>query len=82
MGEMALFFIVCGILIYFAYVSVSDEVKRIQEDKKREAEELAFFERKRAHRNSAVIARDQAIERAELIKTCENIYIGRWDRKD
>lgn len=81
MGEVILFILTCAIIIYFACVSVGDEIKHIREEKQREAEELAFFEQKRADRNSAVLARDQAIERAELIKTCESIYVGNWRRK-
>lgn len=78
MSDIVLFSLSCAIIFYFAFVSVSDEIKKIREDKKQEAEELAFFERRRTDRNNAVMARDQAVERAELMKVCEEIYIGNW----
>lgn len=75
MAEIITFLLVAAAIIavvgYFTFRDMT--ARRLQED----AEEEAWY-RHRAERQAEFDRHAQAVAWAELIETCETIYIGRW----
>jgi hypothetical protein len=67
---VAILLVIAGAVFYYA---MSDAIKRWnEEDREREA-----FERSRRQRQQEFDRHAQAVARACLIDTCENIYLGK-----
>ena len=67
---VAILLVIAGAVFYYA---MSDAIKRWnEEDREREA-----FERSRKQRQQEFDRHAQAIAKAVLFDTCENIYLGR-----